>query len=36
VARTSKKLEERMGPDVEVPFSDVVVGGMSIPIAVVR
>jgi hypothetical protein len=36
VGRTSKKIEERMGPDVEVPFSDVVVGGMSIPIVVVR
>jgi hypothetical protein len=35
-ARTAKKIEERMGPDVEVPFSDVGVGGMSIPISVVR
>jgi hypothetical protein len=34
--RTAKKIEERMGPDVRVPFSDVVVGGMSVPIVVVR
>ncbi len=34
--RTLKKLDEKMGPDVKVPFSDVVVGGMSVPITVVR
>ena len=34
--RTLAAVDETMGPDVKVPFAQVVVGGMTVPINVVR